>query len=369
MRFNKRFADRQTQTESAKLRSPRLLERVKNSRHHLGIDPAAGIFDLNAKSTVIAIRSPNGKLAAVGCKLDRVLDQVPKNLLQTRGIGLQKNFFGREVGSELEFLLIDIGMANFERVAQQSVRVDHFETELHFAFADSGQVEKIVDQACFELDVAPDELEGFVHCLRQIFFALEREDRREHGRERRAQLVTQHCQKTILRFAGALGFDASVLGDRLLAKHPFALYDLTLDLVRLAEKIDKHCDLRAQNIGNDRRENVIHRAERITARDVIHRVVDRADENDRCSFATLPLSNQSGGFKAVHAGHVYVEEDGGEIFFEETSQRFFAGPHANQVLIQRRQHHFVSEQLVRPIVDDKNADFVFRQIFGAVCLH
>src|SRR5205809_1435846 len=168
MRFNKRFADRQTQTESAKLRSPRLLERVKNSRHHFGIDPAAGIFDLNAKSTVTAIRSPNGKLAAVGCKLDRVLDQVPKNLLQTRGIGLQKNFFGREVGSELEFLLIDIGMANFERVAQQSVRVDHFETELHFAFADSGQVEKIVDQACFELDVAPDELEGFVHCLRQI---------------------------------------------------------------------------------------------------------------------------------------------------------------------------------------------------------
>ena len=103
--------------------------------------------------------------------------------------------------------------------------------------------------------------------------------------------MTEHGEEAILRLACALRLHPRVFGDRLFANQIFALLRLTCDLLGLFEKIDKDGDLRPQNVGNDRRENVIDRAQRVSARNVIHRVVDRAHKNDRSCLAALPLSN------------------------------------------------------------------------------
>src|SRR6267142_1516834 len=108
------------------------------------------------------------------------------------------NFCGGEFGPQFKFLLFNLGLTNFERVSQKSVSVDNFKTELHLAFADSGEIEKIVDQARFQLDVAANELKRFMHHLRNVLLAFEHRHGSQNRSERRSQLVTQHREKTIL---------------------------------------------------------------------------------------------------------------------------------------------------------------------------
>ena len=85
-------------------------------------------------------------------------------------------------------------------------------------------------------------------------------------------------------------------------------------------------------------------------------VVDRADEDDRRRLGALALPDERGRFEAVHPRHVHVEQDDGEILLEQTAQRFLARSGADQILVQLGQHRLVREQLVGPVVDDKDAD-------------
>jgi len=93
--------------------------------------------------------------------------------LQPRRIGLEINFRGGEFTSQLEFFLFDFELANFERVSQEGVGIDNFKAKLHLAFADPGEIEKIVDQARFQLDVPANELKRFMHNLGNIVLAFE----------------------------------------------------------------------------------------------------------------------------------------------------------------------------------------------------
>ena len=63
--------------------------------------------------------------------------------------------------------LVDIGLANLDGVADERVRVDLLKIQLHLAFADARQIEQIVDQTCFQLDVAPDHLKRRAKLVRQ----------------------------------------------------------------------------------------------------------------------------------------------------------------------------------------------------------
>src|SRR5947207_1273318 len=106
-----------------------------------------------------------------------------------------------EAGAKLELFLVNLRLANFERVSQESVRIDVLHAQLHLAFADSRQVKQIVNQARFQLDVAPNKLERLVHALGNILLVLERKHGSENGSQRSPQLVTEHGKKSIFRFA------------------------------------------------------------------------------------------------------------------------------------------------------------------------
>src|SRR5436309_13795314 len=105
------------------------------------------------------------------------------------------NFCGTEFGPQFQFLLFNLGLTNFERVSQKSVSVDNFKTELYLTLADSGKIEKIVDQAGFQFDVAANELKRFMHHLRNVLLAFKHGHCSQNRSQRSQQSVTQRGEK------------------------------------------------------------------------------------------------------------------------------------------------------------------------------
>ena len=60
-------------------------------------------------------------------------------------------------------------------------------------------------------------------------------------------------------------------------------------------------------------------------------LVHRRQEDDRDAFGLLALADDLGGFVAVHAGHVDVEQDDRELALEEVPERLLAGTRGNNV--------------------------------------
>ena len=113
-----------------------MFEGVEDSWQQLRINTAAGIFHFDPKLPVLIISGTNTELPAIRRKFDRVLDQVPKNLLQTRRIGLEINVLGHKIGLDIEFFLFDLRMANLQRISQEGIGINDLEAELDLAFAD-----------------------------------------------------------------------------------------------------------------------------------------------------------------------------------------------------------------------------------------
>jgi len=89
------------------------------------------------------------------------------------------------------------------------MRIDWLEVELHFAFRDTGQIEQVVDELAFQLDVATHHRERGIYFGGRMALAFQRVERGEDGRERRAELVRKHGEEIVLRAIG--GFDIAPL--------------------------------------------------------------------------------------------------------------------------------------------------------------
>ena len=152
---------------------------------------------------------------------------------------------------------------------------------------------------------------------------------------------------------------------RLFANEFLAFFRLSFYLLGFSKKIDKDRDLRPQNFRNNRRKNVIDRADRVTTRDVRLRVVYRADENDRRRLGAWALPNQRRRFEAVHHRHIHVEQDHREILFEQTTQRLLSRTRADDILFQVGENRFVGQHLVGSIVDNQDADLLLGRLLRA----
>ena len=131
----------------------------------------------------------------------------------------------------------------------------------------------------------------------------------------------------------------------------------------LEVQIDQHRDLRAQDHGVDRLEDVIDRAHRVGARDVLVVLVDGADEDDRDAPRALATSDQFRGRVAVQAGHVRVEQDDGAFLAQQVAQRVLARSGFDDALLQLREHVRQREAVVRLVVDNQD------RRFGLDCAH
>src|SRR6266513_5377130 len=87
-------------------------------------------------------------------------------------------------------------------------------------------------------------------------------------------------------------------------------------------------------------------------------VVDCTDENNGSGLRSWPLPDKSSRLKAIHARHVHIKKDDGEVLVQEAAQGVAAGGGTDKILIQLRQDSLVREKLVGTIIDDENVDLL-----------
>ena len=130
---------------------------------------------------------------------------------------------------------------------------------------------------------------------------------------------------------------------------------LRLDLGRLLEELDEHHDLRAEDFGLDRRENVVDRSDLIPPRRM--RVVGiRRDEDDRGVLGALALPDERRGLEAVHRRHVDVEQHHGVFVLENEPESLAAGGGRVDVLAELGEQRRKGQQLRRVVVDREQVD-------------
>ena len=157
------FGNCQAETEAAETpleRAFALLKRIKNPFHDFRLDPDAGIAHADRENLRQMIRRRDRDGAAFAGELDRVLEEVPNDLLKFRRIGHDMKVRGLQIDLHSQFLRVRLGGANFDDIRNGLVRIDRFEIQLQLVFFDPGEVEQIVDELAFELDVPPHHREG-----------------------------------------------------------------------------------------------------------------------------------------------------------------------------------------------------------------
>lgn len=221
MKFDKGFADGQTEAEAPGFAvcgsaSAGLFEGIKDAQEGVGFDADAGVGDFNTDDRGAGIGgsgvvggSDGDRAAGVG-KFNGVLEEVPEDLLEAEGIGVDEVRGSIEFNAKPGAVGEDFFAGDKECVADDAMQVGGFEVEIEFAGDDTIEIEKVIDEAGFEFDVATDGGEFLTGGLGEgdVFFESAGGD--EDGRERGAELVAEDGEETILR--GGSGVSALALG-------------------------------------------------------------------------------------------------------------------------------------------------------------
>ena len=88
-------------------------------------------------------------------------------------------------------------------------------------------------------------------------------------------------------------------------------------LARLAMKLGKDADFRAQEFRVDRDGDVIDGAPLISLEAVEIGEVNRRDENDRSLLETRMLTNHVGKLEAIDLGHADIHQNDSDVIFEQ----------------------------------------------------
>src|ERR1041385_368187 len=91
---------------------------------------------------------------------------------------------------------------------------------------------------------------------------------------------------------------------------------LPANLPIFSEQIDEYVDLRTQDIGLDRFDDVINCAQRIATAQMPHTGTVGSQENDRRLARSLAAANQLGRLESIDARHVNVQQNHGGFVVE-----------------------------------------------------
>ncbi|CAA9379130.1 MAG: hypothetical protein AVDCRST_MAG64-500 [uncultured Phycisphaerae bacterium] len=201
MQVDQRLADRQPEPEPAEQPGhvpPALLERVEDPRQRLGVDPDAGVADGDGQSPAGRVGRPDRHPPAGRRELDRVLQQVPQDLLGPGRVGPDVVPPGRQVQRQLDLLRPGVVRAPAGHVPHLLVQVDRLDVQVQLPLPDPGQVQDVVDQPGLELDVPADHRHPLPHVRRGRGVGLDHLHGRQHGRQRGPQLVAEDGQEPVL---------------------------------------------------------------------------------------------------------------------------------------------------------------------------
>ncbi len=151
-------------------------------------------------------------------------------------------------------------------------------------------------------------------------------------------------------YRGDIGDHSQVVGGDLQVQGPCG------QEVRIHEEIGKDQDLGTElariNGGEDEIDGSLGKAVHIG--DLV--ALGRGDEDDRCHFGLLTLTDQGCGLESIHDGHEDIEEDGGEILLHQTAQRRHPGIRLDDREVQRVQCRSEGSTLEAVVVNDEDMD-------------
>ena len=127
-------------------------------------------------------------------------------------------------------------------------------------------------------------------------------------------------------------------------------------------------DLRPQDLRDDRREDVVDRAEGI-ALGGVHLVAEGRDEDDRRMRRLPAAADHRGRLEAVHVRHVDVEQDHGEFLLQQVAQRLPTGTRRDEVLAQALEDRLVDQELLGQVVDHQDVDLLVISHWSSVIGH
>src|ERR1700759_1726260 len=100
-----------------------LLERIENPFHHVWFHPDPGIVNIDFETIRYWIGCRDHDLAVLPGKFDRILQAIPNDLLEFRGVSIYKMKAGPEVGPDAQLSGIRFITTNFDHVGYGIVRV------------------------------------------------------------------------------------------------------------------------------------------------------------------------------------------------------------------------------------------------------
>src|SRR5215831_8949715 len=153
-----RNGEPQTEPTVASLNTPHpLFEGIKNSWQKFRLNPNAVVAYADNDLSGVVDRVDMNR-SAFRREFDRILDDIPKNLHQARIVGPVVMFRCGEIGVNAQLLVRDLSFENIKCAPHRRVNVDRANIKVNFSLRDSGEIEDVIDQACFELNVTPNDI-------------------------------------------------------------------------------------------------------------------------------------------------------------------------------------------------------------------
>ncbi len=210
--FDDGFGDGEAEAEAAELTGNAciaLFEGVEDFWEQFGRDTFAAIRDFNEEPIVTGfVPGADGDVSAVGCEFDGVAEEIPEDLLEAGGIAGEIIVGGVEVLADVEAFSAGVGEAVVDGVEEDFVGVDGLHLEAELSAGDAGEIEEVVDEFDFKVDIAADHGEVFAEFLREVGVGFDGGDGHGDGGEGGAEFVAEDGEEFVLGAVGGVGFGA-----------------------------------------------------------------------------------------------------------------------------------------------------------------
>src|SRR4029077_17074952 len=97
--------------------------------------------------------------------------------------------------------------------------------------------------------------------------------------------------------------------------------------------------------------------------DMLFRLVDGSQENDRSVTRSLAFTDQGGRFETINDGHIHIQNDDCEFLVKQEPQSVDSGLRADQILFKVAQERFQRDKVFDVIIDEQNTDLLFAHAF------
>ena len=137
-----------------------------------------------------------------------------------------------------------------------------------------------------------------------------------------------------------------------------------LEGARLPFQIDEHVDLRTQDRGIERFDDIVDGSGRVSLEHMTLLGADPGQKDNRDVSRLLQLLDNSRRLEAVETRHLNIQQDQSEVCLEEMLQGLLARRSANEVAVGRFEDSLECSEVLWAVVDQKDVVTVLGLPFG-----